>query len=214
MILAINGSPKPEGNLHRMLNKVARDTGHEYEMVRLATLNIRPCLECVRCAATNRCVQNDDMASLYDKIVMADAMIVGAVVYFGKANAFTHTFLERLFPLRHVEPQTMGKPAAVVCVGGDEAEKVVRDVSYHLSSYFEYRVVGSIFFNSATPPCFICGFGTTCKYGGPARWMTQEEFENFTEITPDMFQNFEDHPEVVQACELLSRELKEAISTR
>jgi hypothetical protein len=41
--------------------------------------------------------------------------------------------------------------------------------------------------------------------------MTPEEFENFTEITPDMFQNFEDHPEVVQACELLSRELKEAM---
>ena len=33
MILAINGSPKPKGNLHRMLDKVARDTGHDYEMV-------------------------------------------------------------------------------------------------------------------------------------------------------------------------------------
>jgi len=96
-------------------------------------------------------------------------------------------------------------------VGGNEAEKVVQDVSHQLSSYLEYRVVGSVFFNSATPPCFICGDGTTCKQGGPARWMTQEEFENFTEITPEMFQNFEDHPEVVKACELLSQELKEAI---
>jgi putative NADPH-quinone reductase len=213
MILAINGSPKPKGNLYRMLDKVARDTGHDYEMVHLSRLNIRPCLGCVKCADNNRCVQKDDMAPLYDKIVAADALIIGPVVYFGKANAFTHTFLERLFPLRHVEHQTIGKLAAVVCVGGDEAEQVVRDVSYHLHSYFEYRVVGSVFFNSATPPCFICGYGTTCKYGGPARWMTPEEFENFTEITPEMFQNFEDHPEVVQACELLSRELREAISS-
>lgn len=214
MILAINGSPKPKGNLHRMLEKVAGDTGYDYEMVHLSRLTIKPCLGCVKCAESNRCIQKDDMAPLYDKIVAADALIVGPVVYFGKANAFTHTFLERLFPLRHVQSQTIGKLAAVVSVGGDEAEKVVRDVSFQLSSYFEYRVVGSVFFNSATPPCFICGYGTTCKYGGPARWMTPEDFENFTEIRPEMFQNFEDHPEVVQACELLSRELKEAINSK
>ncbi len=213
MILVINGSPKPRGNLERMLEKIARDTGYDYEMVHLAKLNIKPCIGCVKCADTRRCVQKDDMAPLYDKIVNADALIVGGVVYFGHPNAFTRTFLERMFPLRHVEPQTIGKLAAAVCVGGDEAEQSVREIAYHLESYFNYQVVGSVFFNSATPPCFICGYGTTCQYGGPARWMTPEEFENFTEITPDMFQNFEDHPEVVAACELLSRELKAAIAS-
>ena len=72
MILAINGSPKPKGNLYRMLDKVARDTGHDYEMVHLAKLNIRPCIGCVKCADNNRCVQKDDMAPLYDKIVAAE----------------------------------------------------------------------------------------------------------------------------------------------
>jgi len=211
MILVINGSPKPQGNLQRMVEKIARDTGYAYEMVHLAKLKINPCLGCVKCADTNRCIQPDDMAPLYDKIVAADAIIIGPVVYFGKANAFTHTFLERMFPLRHVQPQTQGKLAAVVCVGGDEAEKVTREVVYHLESYFDYKVVGSVFFNSATPPCFICGYGTTCLYGGPARWMTPEEFEKFTEIKPEMFQNFEDHDEVVKACELLSEELKAAL---
>ena len=42
--------------------------------------------------------------------------------------------------------------------------------------------------------------------------MTPEEFANFNEITPEMFQNFEDHPEVVSACERLSQELKTAIA--
>ena len=55
MILAINGSPKPHGNLERMVEKVARDTGHDYEMVHLAKLKINPCLGCVKCAATFRC---------------------------------------------------------------------------------------------------------------------------------------------------------------
>lgn len=211
MILVINGSPKPRSNLARMLEKVAQDTGHAYEIIDLVKLKINPCLGCVKCAATNRCIQPDDMAPLYDKIVAAEALIIGTVVYFGKANAFTHTFLERLFPLRHLHPQTQGKLAAVVCVGGNEAEKVTREVAYQLESYFDYKVVGSAFFNSATPPCFICGYGTTCLYGGPARWMTPEEFEKFTEIKPEMFQNFEDHSEVVKACELLSEALKAAL---
>jgi multimeric flavodoxin WrbA len=214
MLLVINGSPKPHGNLQRMVEKIARDTGCDYEIVHLAKLKIMPCLGCVKCAEKQRCIQPDDMAPLSDKIEAADALIVGGVVYFGHPNAFTHTFLERLFPLRHLNPSTMGKLAAAVCVGGDEAEASVREISYHLSSYFTYDVVGSVFFNSATPPCFICGYGTTCKYGGPARWMTPEDFANFNEITPEMFQNFEDHPEVVSACESLSQALKEAIISR
>ncbi|MGA2223938.1 MAG: flavodoxin family protein [Syntrophobacteraceae bacterium] len=210
MILAINGSPKPHGNLHRMLEKIAGDTGEEYELVHLSRLRINPCVGCVKCADTNRCIQKDDMAPLYDKIVNADALVVGAAVYFGHPNAFTHTFLERLFPLRHVRMVTKEKPVATVVVGGHEAEKVAEDLTYRFSSYFECNVVGSVYFNSATPPCFVCGYGTTCRYGGPARWLAPEQFENF-QITPDMFKQFEAQPEAVEACDTLSIRLKAAI---
>ena len=101
-----------------------------------------------------------------------------------------------------------------MAVGGNEAEQTAREIAYHLESYFNFNVVGQVFFNSATPPCFICGFGTTCKYGGPARWMTPEEFEAFTEVKPEMFQKFEDHPEVVKACEILSGQIKEGIKSK
>jgi multimeric flavodoxin WrbA len=212
MLLVINGSPKPHGNLQRMLEKIAKDTGHDYEMVNLAKLKIMPCLGCVKCADSQRCIQPDDMVPLYDKIEAADALILGGVVYFGHPNAFTHTFMERLFPLRHRHPSTIDKLAAAVCVGGHEAAPAVQEIFSHLSKYFNYNVVDSVFFNSETHPCFICGYGTTCQYGAPARWMTPEEFANFTEITPEMFQNFEDHPEVVAACEQLSQALKEAIA--
>ncbi len=214
MILLINGSPKPHGNLHRMLEKIARDTNGDFEMIHLAKLKISPCTGCVKCADTNRCIQPDDMAPLYEKILAADAMVVGSPVYFGCPNAFTHTFLERLFALRHVHMLTRGKLAAVVSVGNRQAEQVAREISDRLKSYFEYKLVDSISFNSAIPPCFTCGYGTTCLYGAPARWMmSPEEFENFKEITPEMFQKFENHPEVVAACEALSGGLKTAIAS-
>lgn len=50
MILVINGSPKQSGNLQRMLHKIASETGYDYEMVDLVTLNIKPCIGCVRSA--------------------------------------------------------------------------------------------------------------------------------------------------------------------
>jgi len=36
--------------------------------------------------------------------------------------------------------------------------------------------------------------------------------ENFNKITPEMVQNFEDHPDVVASCENLSRQLRQAIA--
>lgn len=103
--------------------------------------------------------------------------------------------------------------AAVVSVGGHEAEQCNREILHHFTYYFRCTMVGSVFFNSKTHPCLTCGHGTTCRYGGPARWMSPEEFENFNEITPDMFQKFEDHPEVVMAWEALSAELKTGIAS-
>ncbi len=208
MILVINGSPRIKGNLHRMLVKVAEDTGEDYELIHLAKLRISPCRGCAKCAPTNRCVFSDGMAPLYEKIAAADAMIFGAVVYFGQPNAFTHTFLERMFPLRHRMPLTKNKPAAVVCVGAEDPESAASLISYRLKRFFNFNLVGSGIFKSYTPPCFICGFGTSCRYGRPAKWMNSEEFENFNEITQDMFQRFEDHPEVVESCKQLSQKIK------
>ena len=207
MLLGFNGSPKPDSNLRRIIDMMLQESGKDYRIYDLAKMHIKPCVGCVKCAKTNRCVVADDMKPLYDEIVAAEAVVVGAVTYFRKANGFTHNFLERLFPLRHVEPQTMGKPAIAVAVGGNEAEPVCNDISYHLSSYFNFEIIGTLFYNTMSPPCFICGFGTTCPYGGPARWMSPEEFEKFNEITPDMFHHFESDGECVKRIKEIGKRL-------
>ena len=213
MILVINGSPQPRGNLQRLLEKIARDTGLPYEMVHLVELTMEPCKGCVECAPTNICFQPDDMTLLLDRVVEADALLVGGVIYFGHINALTHTFLERLYPLRHQHPKTQDKLAAAVCVGAMDAERGLQEISEFLEKYFYYRLVGTVAFNSFTPPCYVCGFGETCQYGAPAMMLGPEEFKHF-KIIPEMFRRFEDHPEVVAACENLSRELVQAVAPR
>ena len=122
MLLGFNGSPKPDSNTRRMIETILKKSGKEYRIYDLAKMNIRPCVGCVKCAKDNRCVVKDDMHPLYDEIIKSEGIVVGAVVYFGKANGFTHNFLERLFPLRHLKPQTIGKPAVALAIGGNEAE--------------------------------------------------------------------------------------------
>ncbi|MBM4284237.1 MAG: flavodoxin family protein [Deltaproteobacteria bacterium] len=211
MILFVNGSPQPNGNLHRMLEKIALDTDRECELIPLADLDIRPCRGCVGCAATHRCVQEDDMGLLYERLESAQALVVGGVVYFGRINALTHCFLERLFPLRHRDPRTRGKLAAAVVVGGMDGSQGVREIRDFLEKYFFFRMVGSVYFNSATPPCYVCGFGEKCQVGIPALTLPPEEFAHFA-IVPSLFQRFEDHPEVVRACELLAQALSQNLA--
>ena len=207
MLLGFNGSPKPDSNLRRIIEMMLQESGQDYKIYDLANMNIKPCIGCVKCAKTNRCVMEDDMKPLYDEIVSVAGIVVGAVAYFRKTNGFTHNFLERLFPLRHLHPQTTGKLAVAVAVGGNEAEPVCDEISYHLNSYFDFKIQDKFFFNTMTPPCFICGFGTECSYGGPARWMSPEDFKNFNEITPEMFQKFEDDDDSVKRVKEIGRRL-------
>ena len=211
MILAVQGSPKPNSNLQRMVERIARKTGYEYEMVHLSKLRISPCLGCVKCAPTNRCIQNDDMAPLYDKIEASDALILGGVNYFAAPNGFTRNFMERMFPLRHREPTTWNKPSLAVAVGGDAPQAIAEQLSTHLATFFHFNNVGHVFFKTENPPCFTCGYGTECSYGAPAMWWSREELDNLTEIPDTMFRHFEQHSEALYACDTMADALKSAI---
>jgi hypothetical protein len=191
-----------------------QEIGGESKFYDLSQMKIAPCTGCVKCGATNRCVQRDDMTPLYDEIVAAEALVIGAVNFFGHPNAFTRLFLERLYPLRHNEPQTKDKVAAVIAAGGspDEIDAVAQELAYHMKSYFDCQVVGEVAYASWTPPCYICGFGTTCPVGLPARKFSSEEFAAFNEITPDMFHHFEDEPEAVERLHAEAAKVRKALS--
>jgi hypothetical protein len=195
-----------------MLGQIGKDTGLDYKVIDLRKLNIQPCTGCVKCGTTNRCVQKDDMAPLYDEIQNADALVIGGVTYFAHPNALTRTFMERMYPLRHRKPQTLDMPGGAVAVGGEEAEQTAQEIAYHMQGYFNFNMVGSVAFKSATWPCFVCGHGLTCKFGGPSLFYGEKWFDT-KEITQEMFKNFEDDPVTVGACKGLSEALKTAIET-
>lgn len=210
MILGLHSSPIPEGNLERMVNSAAQASGLEHEIIRLADLDVQPCKGCVRCGRSKRCVQKDDMPPLYAKLEAAQGLIFGGVNYNGRFNAIAHTFLERLFPLYHLEPALQGLPVAIIAVGGEEPERAGMDIASYFKETWMCSTVGLALFKSDTPPCFTCGLGATCRVGMPALHWPNEEFAAFNQVRKEMFQRFEDNPDAVFACERLGRTLRTA----
>ena len=74
-VLIISGSPRKGGNSDTLCNAFGRgaeEAGNQVEKIRLAQLNIEYCSACYACKQTGRCVKQDDMAQLLEKMRAAD----------------------------------------------------------------------------------------------------------------------------------------------
>jgi multimeric flavodoxin WrbA len=100
MIKAIGflGSARVGGNSELLLESVIKGiqkTGGESEIVRLSDLKIKPCLNCGGCDENGKCVQNDDMQMLYDKLLTYDLILIASPIYFMGLSAWTKMFIDR-----------------------------------------------------------------------------------------------------------------------
>jgi multimeric flavodoxin WrbA len=98
-VLAISGSPRPQGNTWHLLTetlKVLASHGLETEYISLHDQNIQPCKACLKCATDkNRCAQEDDFMPIYTAMSQADGLLVGSPVYFGSATPNLMALLDR-----------------------------------------------------------------------------------------------------------------------
>ena len=93
---------------------------------------------------------------------------------------------------------------------GEQAEETAKEIADHMEGYFNFNMVGTVAFKSATWPCYICGYGLKCQYGGPALFYG-EKWSETKEITPDMTKDFKDDVSTVERCEKVSSALKAAV---
>lgn len=102
-VLAISASPRQGGNSDLLCDAFlhgARDAGHEAEKIRLAEQDIAYCTGCLACiGGSGECVQDDDMAGIFDRVLAADVLILASPVYFMTFNGQMKTFIDRLCPI-------------------------------------------------------------------------------------------------------------------
>jgi len=208
-ILGISGSPRKNDTSggYKLVERVLENTAIDYELVSLRGKKIAGCIACLGCVKDNVCKVEDDMTELREKVVEADAFVIGAPNYYSGMNATTHAFLERFFQFRHQEGDTLwGKLAVAIGVGGttgvfpaDEIEKFL------LYNFIETvsKVTGQ-----GAASCYSCGHGETCKVGIP-HMLHGEGLKITDDIIPDVTKQPEAMDAAVEAGKLLGQRLRE-----
>lgn len=102
-VIAINGSPRKDGNCARLLAemKIVFNTEKiDFEVIEIGHKAIRGCTACTKCAEmTNEtCVfANDGVNEAIQKMKQADGIVVASPVYFAGMSGTLKCFLDRVF---------------------------------------------------------------------------------------------------------------------
>jgi len=81
IIYGLVASPRKGGNTDLMVDHALRGAGAEGRKIYIHELKIRPCLACST-PPSGYCVIDDDMETIYQILVEADAIILGIPVYY------------------------------------------------------------------------------------------------------------------------------------
>jgi len=82
-VIALLGSPLPDGNTARLLDEAIRgaeEAGCDVERIVAAHLDIAPCMEIFYCQENETCEIRDEMIGIYDKFREMDGLIIATPV--------------------------------------------------------------------------------------------------------------------------------------
>lgn len=102
-VIAINGSPRKDGNTFTVLKAMTEELEKEQirtEIIQVGDKLLHGCIACGYCRKSegNFCVFKDDMVNeVAEKMRKADGFILGSPTYYGGIAGTMKSFLDRLF---------------------------------------------------------------------------------------------------------------------
>jgi multimeric flavodoxin WrbA len=102
-VIAINGSPKKEGNTYHALKMVGDEilnAGIEFEILHIGNDLIHGCIACGKCAINKdeQCtIKTDKLNQWIQQLKIADGIIIGSPVYYSGIAGTMKSFLDRVF---------------------------------------------------------------------------------------------------------------------
>ena len=104
-ILILSGSPRRGGNTELLVEAFVKGASqmHHVEVVSVHDYKVNPCMGCNACFKNenNACIQKDDMCLIYDKMAVADMLVIASPVYFYGLSAQLKAVIDRFHnPIR------------------------------------------------------------------------------------------------------------------
>lgn len=101
-VLVLSASPRRGGNSDLLCDQFilgAEEAGHQAEKIFLRDKEINYCVACDSCLKNEgRCVSEDDMAEILDKMIEAHVIVMATPVYFYTMNGQMKTLIDRTYP--------------------------------------------------------------------------------------------------------------------
>jgi multimeric flavodoxin WrbA len=139
-VLGVSASPR-RGNTSILVQAAVLGAGSlpgvETDYVSLAGRSIAACNGCGPCRQAGRCVVDDDMQPLYERLLWADAIVLGTPVYYGAPSGLAKSFMERVQGLGVGSKRLRLKVGGAIATGasrngGQETALLSINLWYHI----------------------------------------------------------------------------------
>ena len=155
-VIAINGSPRKNGNSSILIQKVLEELhreGIETEVISLSGHRVRGCTACMGCYVNKnqRCVFDDDLINeCIEKMVEADGMILASPTYFADITPELKSMIDRVGLVSKANGDFLKRKlgAAVIAVRRGGAVHAFDSIN-HFFLISQMIVVGANYWNFA-----------------------------------------------------------------
>ncbi|MFX0114615.1 MAG: flavodoxin family protein [Candidatus Hodarchaeota archaeon] len=101
--LGIVGSPRREGNTEILVDEIlsgAKEANALTEKIILNELEIAPCHACFACQKKGKCVQQDDLPKVIEKMEKSHLWVLGTPIYWWGPTAQLKAFVDRWISIK------------------------------------------------------------------------------------------------------------------
>ncbi|NMC08365.1 MAG: flavodoxin family protein [Candidatus Lokiarchaeota archaeon] len=153
-VIMINGSARgAKGNTQILLETVGKALKAkqiDVEIITLAGMRLNSCNGCGSCAGKNKCIQDDDINAIFQKMVDADGIVLGSPTYFGNVTSRMQILIERTgYIARGNNNPFRGKVGAPVAVARRAGTTFVYAALNYFFGIAEMPIATSSYWNMA-----------------------------------------------------------------
>lgn len=103
-LVAVYGSPRRDGNTDTLMNRFLDGVSNcdlldqdslKIEKIFTSNLKISSCRGCGSCSKTGECIVQDEMQTLYTKLIDCDFLAVASPIFFTNVSGYLKAFIDR-----------------------------------------------------------------------------------------------------------------------